>query len=116
MDRDSADTRNTETPPQPDTEPSFPMTPSGEHISVDIVPQSQLTTDDASQTKRSDSVRSEAVTRDAFSTLSATQQSRFAPMESSKAQLPTKGDSNKTLQSMMRPEVITGSGTQTRRF
>lgn len=37
-------------------------------------------------------------------------------MESTKAQLPLKGDSNTTLQSMKRPEVAASGVTQTRRF
>ena len=111
MDRDSANPRTTTTPPQPDTEPSFPMTPPGEHISVDVVPHSQLI-----QETSPEFTRSEAVTLDAMERLSATQQSRLTPMESTKAKLPLKDGSNTTLQSMKRPEVSTTGATHTRRF
>lgn len=103
MDRDSAEPRTAETPPQPDTEPSCPLTPAGEHISVDVVAPSE-------------SARSQAAARDAISNLSVTQQSPLTRMESTKAQLPLKGDSNTTLQSMKRPEVAASGVTQTRRF
>lgn len=115
MDRDSAEPRTTETPPQPDTEPSSPLTPAGDHISVDVVQASELdakATDDAS----AELARSQAATRDAISNLSVTQQSPLTRMESTKAPLPLKGDSNTTLQSMKRPEVAASGVTQTRRF
>ena len=134
MDRDSADPRTTTTPPQPDTEPSFPMTPPGEHISVDVVPHSQLLQETGSEFTHSEVVthsqllqetgseftHSEVVTRSAMEQLSATQQSRLTPMESTKAKLPLKDGSNSgsntTLQSMKRPEVTTTGATHTRRF
>jgi hypothetical protein len=61
MDRDSVDPRTTANPSQPDTEPSYPMTPAGEHISVDVVPESQL-----DQRASPGFSGSEAMTRDAM--------------------------------------------------